>query len=429
MTNSPYSSPSSYVCPGMTDPLQVTSPNPSLLLTGSQDVLGSSLQNTPNRQQLVSLSNEDILGTSLICPTIDQSPTLAGRSVSEDNTLDILGDSCISEDEWIVEIIDSIRGPKLTSTPSKVRKELQFDRVKAKQKPDKPLSSFLYKEVSSAKKMKSKALNPENIRSTMKLKCLCEEKCISKLSFRTIHHLRQAYWSQPQTVRRHLLKLHVRKSVFKGKHRFIKLEDELSVCSKAFLNILRINKNTLTTAIKSCDKDNENTPGRCPRKMNENSLTAINWLEDYASFYGDRMPNSGDVKLPYKFRKLSVYESYRLEVENPVSKSQFFKMWKTYFPHLKIKQTNSFSKCSTCTLLEKHRENAVDFETRTMYGRLKDEHHERQQYVYNLTFNILLVRRSACIPHLPILNAGEAKTYHVTYFKITLQFDFESKHL
>lgn len=78
------------------------------------------------------------------------------------------------------------------------------------------------------------------------------------------------------------------------------------------------------------------------KKKNENSLTAINWLEDYASFYGDRMPNSGDVKLPYKARKPSVYQSYREDADNPVSKSQFFKIWKNYFPHLKIKQVSYY---------------------------------------------------------------------------------------
>ena len=186
--------------------------------------------------------------------------------------------------------------------------------------------------------MKRKALDTESIRTTMKFNCLCGQKCVKKFSFKSIRNLRQEYWCQPQTVRRHMLKLYVTKSEIKGKFRFIKIGSDINVCSKAFLQIFRIHKSTFTIALKSVISDNESTPGRCPRKINENSLIAINWLEEHASFYGDRMPNSIDIKLPYKVRKASVYESYRKDENNPVSKSQFFKIWKTYFPHLKIKQ-------------------------------------------------------------------------------------------
>lgn len=193
-----------------------------------------------------------------------------------------------------------------------------------------------------AKKLKQKALDHEHILSSLKQTCRCGQMCMRKMCFSKLKHLRLSYWSQSVLFRRQLLKLYVKRSYIKGKHRYINVDSNCDVCSRAFLYVLRINKNALSNAIKACEKDHENTPGRCPRKVNENTLLTINWLEDYASFYGDRMPNSEDVMLPYKFRKLSVYKSYLADssVNSQVSKTQFFKIWKNYFPHLKIKQVN-----------------------------------------------------------------------------------------
>jgi hypothetical protein len=112
---------------------------------------------------------------------------------------------------------------------------------------------------------------------------------MEKFSPRTVRQLREGYWCQSQTVRRQMLKVYLNKSASKGKFRFIFIKDNVPVCSKAFLQMLRINKNSLTHAFKLIDKDSETlcTPGRYPKI------------------------------------KLSVYQSYREDADNPVSKSVF----------------------------------------------------------------------------------------------------------
>lgn len=123
-------------------------------------------------------------------------------------------------------------------------------------------------EVASAKKMKKKALNPKDVQTSMKMVCFCGEKCMEKFSPRTVRQLREGYWCQSQTVRRQMLKVYLNKSASKGKFRFIFIKDNVPVCFKAFLQMLRINKNSLTHAFKLIDKDSETlcTPGRCPKK-------------------------------------------------------------------------------------------------------------------------------------------------------------------
>lgn len=45
--------------------------------------------------------------------------------------------------------------------------------------------------------------------------------------------------------------------------------------------------------------------------MSENSVLLINWLEDYGTYHGDRMPDSTDVLLPYKSVKIDLFRKYR----------------------------------------------------------------------------------------------------------------------
>lgn len=126
----------------VTASLHVPSP-----LLDNKDVLGTSLLDLSDQSSHLDL-DQDSLGTSKACLTTNSSPASDDRSfLLTDNSLDtcIIDDSYFEhhDDERLSELIDTIRGPRFTSTPSKVCKELQFDRVQAKQRPDKPLSKYL----------------------------------------------------------------------------------------------------------------------------------------------------------------------------------------------------------------------------------------------------------------------------------------------
>lgn len=72
------------------------------------------------------------------------------------------------------------------------------------------------------------------------------------------------------------------------------------------------------------------------------SELAIDWLNDYAVFHGDQMPDKGIVLLAYKTRKIDIFNQYFDEtvekMQRTVSRSNFYKIWADNFPGLKIKQ-------------------------------------------------------------------------------------------
>lgn len=68
----------------------------------------------------------------------------------------------------------------------------------------------------------------------------------------------------------------------------------------------------------------------------------MDWLNDYAVFHGDQMPDKGIVLLAYKTRKIDIFNQYFDEtvekMQRTVSRSNFYKIWANNFPSLKIKQ-------------------------------------------------------------------------------------------
>jgi hypothetical protein len=201
---------------------------------------------------------------------------------------------------------------------------------------------FISAEVSCGQKMKSKALSLLSVKSALRGSCRCGKQCFGKVDFKVTRTLRREFWVNSRTVRMQILKYYLSVSTKIGKFRFLTVGNGITLCSKAFLGIYGINKNTFSRAIEMNLKNVVSTKGKKPRDKSQNTLLLITWLEDFATYHGDRMPNSKDILLPYKTVKMGVYMKYKLEtraaLQNPVSRSQFFKTWEEYFPHLKVKK-------------------------------------------------------------------------------------------
>ncbi|XP_060583861.1 uncharacterized protein LOC132740023 [Ruditapes philippinarum] len=160
-----------------------------------------------------------------------------------------------------------------------------------------------------------------------------------------------------------------------GKFTFLRTEYGGLVCSKAFQSLYRINKNTFSKANVISGK----TVGLSKTKSkSHNTISLIAWFEEYVKFHGDFMPHKQDVLLPYGSRKLHVYEQYKIETASPVSKSTFFDMWAKHFPHIKIKKTTAFTKCSICGLLERQMQNTLIPEERALIRHKRKIHNDRQ---------------------------------------------------
>ncbi|XP_052820902.1 uncharacterized protein LOC128246640 [Mya arenaria] len=281
-----------------------------------------------------------------------------------DDPLGVSFTNTASDDYFLDDL--SISGPLCASTPCKP----DTSRVSAVTTPQRSFKNFLEREVNSAQKMKNKALEASSIADALNYKCSCNNQCLKDYTFRQIRSERKAFWEKPQFDRKKKLRMYLLDTNKEGRFTYI-FYNKKKLCVNSFLKLLRINKNNFYLS------NNDFAPKG--KSKDARTLNDINWLENCASFYGDRMPNSNDILLPYKTVKESIYTKYTREEDHPVSRAQFFKTWKSYFPPLKIKQSNSFSKCSTCVSLERQREKAGSAVERAKFSSLKDEHHERQQ--------------------------------------------------
>ncbi|KAH3738786.1 hypothetical protein DPMN_045429 [Dreissena polymorpha] len=79
-------------------------------------------------------------------------------------------------------------------------------------------------------------------------------------------------------------------------------------------------------------------PGRAPRSWDRRTLLLIVWLEEYFTLHGERMPNRNEIVLPYGTVQTEIYEHYKKDVANPVSRSHIYKKWKDNFQFVKAKK-------------------------------------------------------------------------------------------
>ena len=188
--------------------------------------------------------------------------------------------------------------------------------------------------------MLEKAVSFLEINSVLKFKCCCGRNCVKNFQCSEIRKVRTEFWQQPKNVRMFILKNFVQNSKKVGKFTMFLVRKDISVCSKAFLRIFRINKNTLTRATTMLEANVMATGFSKPKCKAKTTLELVSWLEEYASYNTDRMPDTMTCFLPYGTRKMDIYAKYRSESSTPASKSTFFRTWSLYFPHLKIKKVS-----------------------------------------------------------------------------------------
>jgi hypothetical protein len=178
----------------------------------------------------------------------------------------------------------------------------------------------------------------KNIMRSLLFECSCGDNCIEKMDFETIKVLRYGYWSKNQKQRAQFLIQTLQKNDKKS----FRLENDLQVCKKAFMTILQISKNQISMCSKHAIEGNNPPYRRSFRSTTPKTLQCMNWLEQYATLYGDRMPNSRNILLPYRTAKLHVYHKYCREMKEDgnraVSRAGFSRIWLNNFPNLKIKQ-------------------------------------------------------------------------------------------
>ena len=177
------------------------------------------------------------------------------------------------------------------------------------------------------------------LKDIIKSKCTCSQNCLRTVTAKEVKVLRHKYWTKPGFQRNQWLIHTVSNTEVKGRFRCLQTDNGKKVVTSAFLKIYHINKNKLTKCSQLQEEGAISSKGKQPRQMGSDATEALAWLEDYASFYGDRMPHNKAVLLPYKTQKQLLYSTYKRERGgNAVSLTTFYKLWKQYLPQLKIKK-------------------------------------------------------------------------------------------
>ena len=170
----------------------------------------------------------------------------------------------------------------------------------------------------------------------------CEKECHKKLSVDMIKRSRTRFWYQNSDQRTQWLFDHISEASVKGTRLYMQCESGIELCSKSFRLMYKIDENKFYKTLKKY-RSGSIAPGvKKSRDRSEGYFRSMDWLEDYAYYHADRMPHNEEMMLPYKTRKLSVFQKYRTETldnhKRAISKTSFFNMWAGNFPHLKIKK-------------------------------------------------------------------------------------------
>lgn len=193
-------------------------------------------------------------------------------------------------------------------------------------------------------KLLHKKMSDQDIIHNLQTSCYCKQHCMAMINFKNIKTERYRFWTKSIDQRKQWLIHTFESGVKKGHFTFLPIDNKM-VCTFAFRNMYGISKNMLSSCKRLYNKGEIASKGRKLRGQTEKTVEAINWLEVYASTYGDRMPNSDDILLPIKTLKDQIYKSYKCDMikerKKTISRSGLLSVWKNHFPNLKIKMVSN----------------------------------------------------------------------------------------
>ncbi|XP_062576087.1 uncharacterized protein LOC134237971 [Saccostrea cucullata] len=311
------------------------------------------------------------------------------------------------------DMLDYKREPflQLTSTPKKIKSHLDWKQVSPKFKDEinrshseerlniSNISIFNSSFEENVKKRKPKSSKKKHssilltkalkdISSSIEKRKKCQQFCLKHVTSEMMKCMRYRFWTKSYDQRVEWFIDKVKESKCqRGKATFT-IDGGHNVCSSCFQLLLKINKNFYYKYFKKATEGKSAASYRNTRGFGEAREGAILWLQNYEYFHADRMPDNGDMMLPFKTRKIDLYDLYvdekiqqltiSIKFAYTVSRSAFYEVWKTEFPKLKIKQTNSFSRCSTCVHIDRELEKTRDPVKREKLKEMMSVHNQRQ---------------------------------------------------
>lgn len=170
----------------------------------------------------------------------------------------------------------------------------------------------------------------------------CKHKCLKEVNEKAIYNARYRYWTKGYEERVTWFSDKYAEAIDRETKIKFMIDAGKVVCGVCFRNLYRMDKNFYARQLKKYEVGAVAAGYRTPRSNTDMSQVAVRWLKDYATFCGDRMPDRDIVLLPYRTRKIDIFQQYHDELTEAMQKtlcrSTFYAMWKQSFPHLKIKQ-------------------------------------------------------------------------------------------
>ena len=172
----------------------------------------------------------------------------------------------------------------------------------------------------------------------------CERECLKCIDEDFVKKAREHFWSRTLENRIEWFydKIMEMTPADKPKDRIWSAGSGHKVCSKSCRHIFGIDKKFFYHHIKKFDLGAIAAGSSRLQMSSDVKNNAITWLQDYAQDYGDRMPHTPDILLPYNTQIKDVWKKYCEDMESKLEEklacTTFRKMWKTNFPHMKVKK-------------------------------------------------------------------------------------------
>lgn len=174
----------------------------------------------------------------------------------------------------------------------------------------------------------------------------CLNSCAALADGGVVKACRSELWSIPTSARKDWLYATIAAKLARGNTTFsitCGKEVHLKTCPNAFQSIYGIPKDMYYQGLHAVQNGAKSSPtGLRRRKLAQKSLILIQWLSNYFSLHGDRMPHRSkdEIWMPFKTRWTHVFEEYKTNVTNSTSLGQFCVLRKRYFPHVKVKKVS-----------------------------------------------------------------------------------------
>lgn len=170
----------------------------------------------------------------------------------------------------------------------------------------------------------------------------CRRKCLSDISIDFIKESRYRVWTKNYQQRVEWFSDKFIDAEFDEEKPLFFISKGNTVCGQCFRSLYKLNKNFYYKWIVKFEEGAVSSGFQKGRPVSKAKEDVVLWLHDYAKYRGDLMPDKEIIMLPYKTRKIDVYNLYVNEMTDKllvsVSPATFYQMWKREFKNLKIKK-------------------------------------------------------------------------------------------